>query len=68
MLATLTAGDFGQFLVVVAIWAGCSTLVFWHATKHGNPRATRWAVWAFLAAGIVVPLYFVRHWLRNRRK
>lgn len=54
------------FLLAVALAAGISAGVFWHADRHGSARATAWGVAAFLAAGIVVPVYFVRHWLRKR--
>jgi hypothetical protein len=37
-----------------------------HASKHGNRHATAWGVAAFLAAGIAVPVYFIRYWLRRR--
>ena len=59
---------FGEFIVVVVIAAVAATAVFAHADRHGNKRATAWGVAAFLAAGIVVPLYFIRYWLRQRRR
>ena len=40
---------------------------FAHADRNGNTHATAWGVGAFLAAGIVVPVYIVRVWLRKRR-
>jgi hypothetical protein len=55
------------FLLAVALAAGISAGVFWHADRHGSTRATAWGIAAFLAAGIVVPVYFVRFWLRRRR-
>lgn len=55
------------FLIAVALAAGISTAVFWHADRHGSTHATAWGVAAFLAAGIVVPVYLVRHWLKRRR-
>jgi len=42
--------------------------VFAHAEKRQNKHATAWGVAAFLAAGIVVPVYFIRHWLKTRRQ
>jgi hypothetical protein len=60
--------SFGQFLVVVALAAAGSTLVFAHADKRGNKHATAWGVATFLALGIALPLYFIRHWLRTRRR
>ena len=32
-----------------------------------NRHATAWGVGAFLLAGVVVPIYIVRVWLRRRR-
>jgi hypothetical protein len=58
--------SFGQFLVVVALTAGGSMLVFAHAERHGNRHATAWGIATFLALGIALPLYFVRYWLRSR--
>jgi hypothetical protein len=62
-------GDLGPaaFVVSVAGAAAFSMLVFWHASKHGSGHATAWGVAAFLFAGIVVPVYFVRYWLTARR-
>jgi hypothetical protein len=57
----------GAFLFAVAVAAVCSLLVFRHADKHGNKHATAWGIGAFLVAGVFVPLYFLRHWLRTRR-
>jgi hypothetical protein len=57
----------GAFLFVVAFAAACSLLVFRHADAHGSKHATAWGIGAFLVAGLVVPLYFLRHWLRARR-
>jgi hypothetical protein len=59
--------SFGEFLFVVAIAAAASMAVFAHASRHGNKHATAWGVGTFLAAAIVVPLYFLRYWLRRRR-
>ena len=42
--------------------------VFAHADRHGNKHATAWGIATFLALGIAVPLYFIRHWLRTRRR
>ncbi|MGH3102833.1 MAG: hypothetical protein ACRDN6_01890 [Gaiellaceae bacterium] len=54
------------FVFAVALAAGCSLLVFRHADRHGSKHATAWGVGAFLFAGLVVPVYFVRFWLRSR--
>jgi hypothetical protein len=60
--------SFGEFLIVTALAAAASLAVFAHADRHGNKHATAWGVGTFLAAGIVVPLYFIRYWLRARRQ
>lgn len=56
-----------EFLFAIAIAAGISMLTFRHADKHGSTHATAWGIGAFLAAGVVVPVYFIRFWLRKRR-
>jgi hypothetical protein len=56
-----------QFLIAIAIAAAISMGTFAHADRHGSTHATAWGVGAFLAAGIVVPIYFGRYWLRRRR-
>jgi hypothetical protein len=60
--------SFGEFLIVTALAAAASLAVFAHADRHGNRHATAWGIATFLAAGIVVPLYFIRYWLRARRR
>jgi hypothetical protein len=60
--------SFGEFLIVTALAAAASLAVFAHADRHGNRHATAWGMATFLAAGIVVPLYFIRYWLRARRQ
>ena len=56
-----------EFLIAITIAAGISMGTFAHADRHGSEHATAWGIGAFLAAGIVVPVYFVRYWLRKRR-
>jgi hypothetical protein len=58
---------FLQFLIAVTIAAAISMATFAHADRNGSTHATAWGVGAFLAAGIVVPVYVVRVWLRRRR-
>ncbi len=58
---------FPDFLIAVVIAAGISMATFAHADRSGNAHATAWGVGAFLAAGIVVPVYVIRVWLRKRR-
>jgi hypothetical protein len=52
----------GLGLAIVA-----SLAVFSHAQRHGDRHATAWGVAVFLFAGLFVPLYLVRVWLRNRQ-
>jgi len=56
------------FVVGVAIAAAVSMGVFAHATKQGSRHATAWGVAAFLAAGVAVPLYFIRYWALRRTR
>ena len=60
--------SFGEFVIVTALAAAASLAVFAHADRHGNKHATAWGIATFLAAGIAVPLYFIRYWLRSRRQ
>ena len=53
------------FVLAVVLAAAISAGVFAHASKHGSRHATAWGVAAFLAAGIAVPLYFIRHWMQR---
>ena len=65
--ATLEPVPLYEFLIAITIAAGISMATFAHADRNGNPHATAWGVGAFLAAGIVVPVYILRVWLRKRR-
>jgi hypothetical protein len=58
--------SFPQLLIAVAIAGAISMGTFAHADRHGSSHATAWGVGAFLAAGVVVPVYFIRYWLRKR--
>lgn len=58
---------FFEFFLAVAIAAGISMATFAHADRHGSTHATAWGIGAFLAAGVVVPVYIVRVWLGRRR-
>jgi uncharacterized membrane protein YdjX (TVP38/TMEM64 family) len=55
-----------EFLIALVLLSLLSMAVFAHANRHGSRHATAWGVATFLFAGIVVPLYFVRHWLLSR--
>jgi hypothetical protein len=43
-------------------------LIFRHADRRGNRHATAWGVFTFLAAGIAIPVYFARYWIRRSRE
>ncbi len=58
--------SFGEFVFVVGVAAVLSLAVFAHAERRGNKHATAWGIATFLAAGIAIPLYFARYWLRRR--
>ena len=60
--------SFGQFLFVLVLAAAASMAVFAHADKHGSRHATAWGIGTFLALGVVVPVYFIRYWLKTRRR
>lgn len=60
--------SFGEFLFVVSLAAVASMAIFAHATKNGNKHATAWGVATFLAAAVAVPAYFLRYWLKKRRR
>lgn len=57
-----------QFIVAVVIGTVAALAVFRHADIHGNRHATAWGIAAFFAAVVVVPLYFLRHRMRTRRR
>ncbi len=55
-----------QLLFALVFASAFSLLTFAHADRHGSKHATAWGVGAFLAVAVVVPVYFVRYWLRTR--
>ena len=57
----------GQFVFAILIASAVSMGTFAHADRHGSNHATAWGVGAFLAAIVVVPVYFGLFWLRTRR-
>jgi dolichol kinase len=66
VLGSFGSTSFGEFLVAVVVDAVLATLIFRHADRRGNRHATAWGVFTFLAAGLAIPLYFIRYWLRSR--
>jgi drug/metabolite transporter (DMT)-like permease len=67
MASSYTSPSFVNFLIAVAIDAGLATLIFRHAHRRGNPHATAWGVFTFLAAVIAIPLYFLNYWFGKAR-
>ena len=61
----VAAPDPFSFILGVAFAAALSTGVFAHASRHGSQHATAWGIATFLAAGLTVPIYFVRYWMRR---
>jgi hypothetical protein len=57
----------GELIVALVVASALSMGTFAHAERHGSAHATAWGVGAFLFAALVVPVYFVRYWLRSRR-
>jgi hypothetical protein len=58
--------NFPQLVFALVVASALSLGTFAHADRHGSAHATAWGIGAFLAAAIVVPIYFVRYWLRKR--
>jgi Gpi18-like mannosyltransferase len=57
--------DPAAFFTGVVLSAALAALVFWHADKHGNRRATTWGIVVFLFAPVAF-VYFGRYWMRRR--
>lgn len=55
-----------EFVIAVILAAGLAMLVFRHADRHGSRHATAWGLFTFLAALIVIPLYFLNYWIGKR--
>ncbi len=64
--SSYTNMSFFEFAVGVALAALIAMGVFHHAHTRGNTHATAWGIGTFLAAIVVVPVYFIRYWLRVR--
>jgi hypothetical protein len=65
IVETMASPDPATFVFAVILAAAISMGVFAHASKHGSRHPTAWGVAAFLAAGVAVPLYFIRYWMRR---
>jgi len=57
----------GKFVLAVILAALLSMWVYWHASRHGSKHATAWGLLTFLAVGIVLPVYFIHHFVTRRR-
>lgn len=56
----------GEFVFVLALATLLSLLVFGHAERAGNRRATAWGVATFFFGVLAVGVYFARYWTRRR--
>jgi hypothetical protein len=59
--------SFPELVFALVVASAFSLGTFAHADRHGSEHATAWGIGAFLAAAIVVPVYFVRYWLSKRK-
>jgi len=66
IISSLSNTSYLEFAIGVTFAALLAMGVFHHASTRGNRRATAWGIATFLAAVIVVPLYFVNYWLSKR--
>lgn len=64
--ASLTDLSPVEFVIAVVVAALLAMAVFAHASRHDSRHPTAWGVATFLFAGIAVPVYFVRYYLRRR--
>lgn len=60
----LTPAEFGAALAVAI---AAAVVVFAHADRRGNKRATTWGVVAFLVPAAAL-VYFGRFWWKGRRR
>ena len=58
----------GEFLFVLVMATILSLVVFTHAERHGNRRATAWGITTFFFGFLGVAVYFTRHWARQRAR
>jgi hypothetical protein len=55
----------GQFVFALVVAVVLSLVVFNHAERHGNRRATAWGVATFFFGVFGAAVYFVRFYLRR---
>jgi hypothetical protein len=56
----------GEFVFTLVVAVLLSLLVFAHAERHGNQRATAWGVATFFLGIFAVAVYFARYYVRTR--
>ena len=56
----------GAFVFALVVATVLSLLVFRHAERHGNRRATAWGVATFFFGIFAVGVYFARYYMRQR--
>jgi hypothetical protein len=54
------------FVFGLAISTALSLLVFAHASRHGNKRATAWGIAAFALGALGAAAYYARYWWKAR--
>ena len=55
----------GQFVFALVVAVVLSLVVFGHAERHGNRRATAWGVATFFFGVFAAAVYFTRYYLRR---
>lgn len=55
----------GGFVFALVLATLLSLLVFGHADRHGNQRATAWGIATFFFGLFAVVVYFTRYYLRR---
>ena len=55
----------GEFVFALVLATLLSLLVFGHAERDGNPRATAWGIATFFFGVFAVAVYFTRYYLRR---
>jgi MFS family permease len=56
----------GEFVFALVLATLLSLLVFGHADRHGNRRATAWGVVTFFFGFFAVAVYFARFYMHRR--
>jgi hypothetical protein len=56
-----------EFVFGLAIAIAAALLVFRHADRSGNKRATAWGILSFFVPAAAL-VYFGRHWYRTRNR